>query len=123
MPRLNDSLTINEIPFVAVRPQNGTLPATLRANEQGKTLVEQLQVNIGAAVDTTARGRVLRLKFSLIQNKTPVDGVARPADRVDVTSRIDAEAPETTIDKYVETLAAFVQSPEFRAAISGQELY
>lgn len=123
MPRISDSLTLNEVAFAATRPQNGDTPAAFREVSTSKPLQVLEMVNIGATVEKTAARHVFRAKASIIKPNAVVDGIQLSANRIDITTRLGSELTDDEIDDLSLKLVSLVSSTEFKAALRGNEQY
>lgn len=122
MPRISESIELGTTTYVAVRPQNGTAPATFRESNTNKPLAELKSVNIGAAVEKTANQHVFRAKVSL-QKPSIVEGIVFPVERIDITSRLSSRLTDAEVTELQAELVALVSSDEFVAALRGNEQY
>lgn len=122
MPRISDSLKLDEQQFSAVRPQNGSTPASFREKDESKSLVALKTINMGTTVDNTASQPNYRSKVSLILPNIVEDKILA-ANRIDVSTRLSANLTDSDIDTLVAQFAALIQSPEFAALVRGNEQY
>lgn len=119
MPRITETLSLDNVNYKAIRPQNGDSPASFREVNAAKALTALAMINLGVSQTTSNQRTYYRTKASIVVPRHDSEGQLLPSDRFDLTGRLSSEFTEADITAFQKTISLFVLSNEFKAALAG----
>lgn len=125
MPRISDTITLGEglRAFKAIVPQNGNTPAKFREQNPAKGLTGLALLNVGVSEDTSAGRPCIKTKTSIVYPHLDEKNVVVSTSRFDIATRIDRVVTSAEVAIMRSELIALIKSPEFAAALTGEQQY
>lgn len=125
MPRISDAITLGEglRTFKAIVPQNGNTPAKFREQNSKLGLTSLALLNIGVSEDMSAGRPCIKTKTSVVYPHLNEEKVVVSTSRLDIATRIDRVVTSTEVTVMRSELIALINSPEFAAALTGEQQY
>lgn len=118
MPRIKDAVTLAEVEYKAVRPQNGQTPATFRETSS-ETLAERAVLNMVTTLDSLQSSPLYRSSSSLVVPHLNSDGTPFAPNRYEVKTRVNSNTSTADIALELAQFRAYVNSIEFADLIVG----